>query len=278
MTKGIIMTQASPISISVVAGQTFLLFNIDDIKYVRQLGIVGSLVGTLPAAPQQNLFLGVPLQLMAEEALWLVEHGYAKLMPDDRFIRDIYDHLSDSDIMLIEHELEQTRQKERSWKIQEHQAKLDRLGVTKRGGSNDKELIEQGLTVVVNNTPSRLPSYVFFKRLYEESDLLQKNLLSGLRKDTLSYRVFSYLKSTGYYMAPGLRFGGRYIAYPGDPLRFHAHLIVNCVGWNEDIGLVNMVGGGRLATGVKKLWVIGSQDPDKDQNVQCFSVEWAGFG
>lgn len=39
----------------------------------------GCLIGTLPQVPQQNVFLGLPLELMIEEAALLLEKG----MPQD---------------------------------------------------------------------------------------------------------------------------------------------------------------------------------------------------
>lgn len=185
--------------ISIIQGKP-LLFALADVRRARTLGIIGMLVGTLPLAPQQNLFLGLPLQLTLEECHWLVTHGHAMVSGE-------YTHPQD-----------------------------------------------------------------------------------------LAYSVFSDLKDRGYCLSPGLRFGGQFIGYPGDPLRYHAHLIVNTVRWDDDIGLTKLIGGGRLATGVKKLWVVGSQaegttttTDDKQQGdhndeitstneVVCFSVEWAGFG
>ena len=37
--------------------------------------VCGTLTGTLPQIPQQNMFLGLPLELMTEEAALLVEKG-----------------------------------------------------------------------------------------------------------------------------------------------------------------------------------------------------------
>lgn len=47
--------------------------------------------------------------------------------------------------------------------------------------------------------------------------------------------------------------------YPGDPLRFHSHFLANGLGWDEEIGLLDLVGGGRLGTGVKKGWLVGGR-------------------
>lgn len=86
------------------------------------------------------------------------------------------------------------------------------------------------------------------------------------------------------------------IAYPGDPLRYHSHLIVRPL--RGPVNLLDVVAGGRLATGVKKVWVIGGLLEEDRTNLQekttgeksidwilesevnpvSFSIEWAGFG
>lgn len=264
------------IAVSVIAGKT-MVFQVEDIKRVRALGIVGTLSGTLPAAPQQNMFLGVPLLLMPEECLWLLRHGHAHLVPDDRFIRDIYTHLTDDDVHQLKEEHQLQLEAQREVKIAEHTKKMAELGVTT--SKHDHSLIAQGLSITVPDTPEAMPNYELFRDIYEKSTRYQESLVQQLPNDELSYNVFKYLRYKGYFLAPGLRFGGKFIGYPGDPLRFHAHLIINTVPWKDDIGMINFIGGGRLATGVKKLWVMASQPEDKlNDDIQCFSIEWAGFG
>ncbi len=86
-------------------------------------------------------------------------------------------------------------------------------------------------------------------------------------------------------MTTGLRFGGAYSVYPGDPFRYHAHFLANSYGWNEEIDMLDIVGSGRLATGVKKGLLIGGKEPDKDtgvadergDGVRVFTLEWAAM-
>lgn len=73
------------------------------------------------------------------------------------------------------------------------------------------------------------------------------------RVDPGLYSIFSELRSKGYFILPGFKFGGEFIAYPGDPLRYHSHLIVNSY---ESINFYNLIVSGRLASGVKKLFVV----------------------
>ena len=55
--------------------------------------------------------------------------------------------------------------------------------------------------------------------------------------------------------------------------------------YNDPIDLLSLIGGSRLGTTVKKLWVIGGIKSEKDETQvdnsstsSFYSVEWAGFG
>ena len=92
---------------------------------------------------------------------------------------------------------------------------------------------------------------------------------------TRGYPLYKHLHENGYFLSPGLRFGCQYMAYPGDPLRFHSHFVVNGLGWDEEVEMRDVVGGGRLGTGVKKAWMVGGEDEAGE--VRTFCVEWGGF-
>jgi tRNA-splicing endonuclease subunit Sen34 len=100
-------------------------------------------------------------------------------------------------------------------------------------------------------------------------------------------------------MSPGIRFGCRYTAYPGDPLRFHSHFLCDGMDWDDEFDLLGLVGGGRLGTGVKKGFLVGGtevkgtaaaaattstdtgggvvRDGEHDDDVRAFCIEWAGM-
>jgi tRNA-splicing endonuclease subunit Sen34 len=96
-----------------------------------------------------------------------------------------------------------------------------------------------------------------------------------------SYPLFAYLHARSYFITPGLRFGCDYTVYPGDPLRFHSHFLAVGYDWDEDIPLMDLVGGGRLGTGVKKGFLIGGKGPtesaEEDAGVRTFCIEWGGM-
>ncbi|GBL50018.1 tRNA-intron endonuclease [Candidozyma auris] len=226
-------------------GNRVLIFEIDDIKKLREVGIVGVLSGTLPKAPQQNVFLGVPLQLSIYEVLWLIDNGHAKLIDSKAYHK-----------MLMEGSTPQ----------QINEGNKVRLA----GPSNSHYVITP------NTSPNKLDLDMNSFEVSRDEYLMRQPILH--ENFAKKYNAFSKLRSMGHYLMPGLRFGGTFVSYPGDPLRFHSHLIVKCVKPDEEVNLIDLVTGGRLATAVKKAWVLVSEEPTRDDSIDAYSIEWAGFG
>lgn len=140
------------------------------------------------------------------------------------------------------------------------------------------------------------------RMIYNEIDSIDcenDDIIIKLEKIKSNFKMFTYLKNKGYYLLPGMRFGGTFVSYPGDPLRYHSkHIVETFNYYDEDIKLFKLCNRGRLATGVRKVWVIGGdknskseEDGNEDTNLAervltagsnnedmcCFSIEWAGF-
>ncbi|CAO3595118.1 unnamed protein product [Absidia cylindrospora] len=117
------------------------------------------------------------------------------------------------------------------------------------------------------------------------------------RQEWLRYTVYCYFHQQGYFLTSGEKFGGDYLAYPGDPMRYHSHYIIAAHERQQIFSPMDLVAMGRLATNTKKTFVlaspcIGDDDDciDKDRGVgniensgladhhtECFSITWAGF-
>uniref|UniRef100_A0A8H7N6S5 TSEN34 N-terminal domain-containing protein n=1 Tax=Bionectria ochroleuca TaxID=29856 RepID=A0A8H7N6S5_BIOOC len=68
--------------ISKIAGR-YLVFDHEDASILRrEANTNGSLVGTLPQQPTQNMFLGLPIELRPEEAEALVHKNLARVVDD----------------------------------------------------------------------------------------------------------------------------------------------------------------------------------------------------
>ncbi|KAK3379962.1 hypothetical protein B0T24DRAFT_176678 [Lasiosphaeria ovina] len=314
---------ASPVAdrqvrISKIAGR-YLVFDIDDVVHIRrQHGICSVFTGTMPQNPTQNVFLGLPVELYAEEARLLVDKKAAYIADESA------DHLSQLKT------LDETARREyiASLKSQRRNAQLvfadakarslakhadkrkpsPRDQVAKDGpaissGPEDRKTsIVDGAggdtlfdsrpvskpipkTVTVEAMPAITPT--------TSNALIRPNPSSAAALELPSDPLLAYLNARGYFITPGLRFGGDYSVYPGDPFRFHAHYLANSYGWDEEIPMLDLLTSGRLGTAVKKSYLLGaarndqraaggpnvSADGDKggDEDVRVFCVEWAAM-
>ncbi|RAL14068.1 tRNA splicing endonuclease subunit SEN34 [Aspergillus homomorphus CBS 101889] len=306
-----------PIPISYIAGSYFL-FSIDAVTYLRrEHHICGVLSGTLPQIPQQNVFLGLPLKLMPEEARLLVEKGVACIVDEVNAQRAGMRALAADDRRKYLRELEaqgahamrlQTSRKElqREEALRKVQAKKAAAAAKKAGA--DAAPDAAGATAgsdepAATENPSRRASTTTTNSEIHAPYGTTMGITPATSHPPLpyspatsttlpppavppSYPLFAHLHADGYYLSPGLRFGCQYLAYPGDPLRFHSHFLVVAADWDEELDLMALVAGGRLGTGVKKGFLIGGAEHTRaddagimgePESVRTFSVEWAGM-
>ena len=89
----------------------------------------------------------------------------------------------------------------------------------------------------------------------------------------LKYQIFCDLWHKGFYITDGNKFGGDFLAYPGDPIMFHAKYIVICSDETEIEGIseTELVAKSRLATSVKKTVLLAFMKADK---IKYKSVKW----
>ncbi|KAJ5654119.1 tRNA-splicing endonuclease subunit tsp-4 [Penicillium lividum] len=303
-----------PIPISFISGR-YLLFSIDDVTYLRrEYQTCGVLIGTLPQIPQQNVFLGLPLELMPEEARLLVDKGVACIV-DEAKAHDGMQSLLEEDRRQYLRELEsqgihatriltERKDQQRDQKLKEQNDKKAKAAAKAAESVGDKPDAPAAANdspasvadVFGDDSASRKASLIVPEQVYGVTPVTSypplphpstssKNILP--RPDVpLSYALFAHLQSRGYFLSPGLRFGCQYVAYPGDPLRFHSHFLVVSAEWDQEIDLMDIIIGGRLGTGVKKGFLLGGPQLSREQteseierteSVRTFSIEWAGM-
>ncbi|KAL2003407.1 hypothetical protein VTN02DRAFT_3917 [Thermoascus thermophilus] len=302
-----------PIPISFVSGR-YLLFSVDAVTYLRrEHHVCGVLVGTLPQIPQQNVFLGLPLELMPEEARLLVEKGVACIVDEARAHKDGMKALMEEEKRRYLQDLKneglrasriQAGRKEQQ--REEALKKLEQKKAAKAKASETQTATEDAAaatedadsdlfapdslpgsalasapTPVLAETPMGITPATSYPPLPAQPST---ELLMPLPDVPASYPLFAHLHSEGYFLSPGLRFGCQYLAYPGDPLRFHSHFLVVAAEWDQEIDLMDIVIGGRLGTGVKKGFLLGGaekkaqvSEAEGNDSVRTFSIEWAGM-
>lgn len=308
-------TPILPIPISYITGNYFL-FSIDAVTYLRrEHHICGVLIGTLPQIPQQNVFLGLPLELMPEEARLLVEKGVAYIVDEAKAHKDGMKALMEADRKQYLQDLEsqglQAMRLHMSRKEQQREEALKKLE-EKKAAKAKKKSLKEPTTTSSDLQDDSAPLDLFAPDARPESGLASSraSIISPetamgitpptsypplqsqrspeqvlpLPKVPSSYPLFAHLHSRGYFLSPGLRFGCQYVAYPGDPLRFHSHFLVVSAEWDQEIDLMDIISGGRLGTGVKKGFLLGGAEKKAEHSeaqgndsIRTFSIEWAGM-
>lgn len=336
-----------PIPISKLANH-YYIYNVHHVTHLRRHhNIPGVLIGSLPQAPQQNFFLGLPIQLLHEEARYLVESGVCYIVEDAKVHRQGLESLREEEkLRYIEGLREQGRE-------------ISRAVVRKQEGNMEKALKgmseEKRAMILRKKEEARMRATMVEAQAKEaeiagneatEDDDEDDNLFPSYARGTpdsptssrpprpatptpsvalsstsflastshhhitptttstslitpptppttpppttlppvnpSAYALYKHLHAHSYFLSPGLRFGCQYTAYPGDPLRFHSHFLCRGYAWDEEIDLLDLVGGGRLGTGVKKGYLVGGTEvvegPSVEEGeVRTFCIEWGGM-
>lgn len=296
---------SEPVAVSFIAGR-YLLFDIDVVTHLRRTyHICGVLTGTIPQIPQQNLFLGLPVELLPEEAKVLVDKKIAYIVEDTPWHKQHLSSLKGLDRKQYLDSLRSEASKAKKAADTEARRRTENALAKKalKGGSlpSTPRQSNEPKDVIINEpdplcdderpasrastvaSPSTKPWGITPTVSYSSSSLPKTLSSSSDPSVPSSYPLFAHLHSRDYFMTPGLRFGCDYTVYPGDPLRFHSHFVATGYEWNEEIRLLDIVGGGRLGTGVKKGFLIGGENPEKksadeeNDGVRTFCIEWGGM-
>jgi tRNA-splicing endonuclease subunit Sen34 len=299
-----------PIPISVVAGR-YLLFETNVVTYLRRTyNICGVLIGSIPQIPQQNVFLGLPVELLPEEAKILVRKGAAYIVDTAAWHQEKFSTLKGAarrkylDSLRSEGRRAQQIAEENTRKraarglakqallkaareppssITTNDVSVTDIGICKSEDNNPILIGRAGMTSLTTSATITSASLytVTLTSTYNSLQLPSDRPIQPDPPVPASYALFAHLHALGYFITPGLRFGCDYTVYPGDPLRFHSHFLAVGYNWDEDIPLMDLVGGGRLGTGVKKGFLIGGKGPtestEDDAGVRIFCIEWGGM-
>lgn len=295
------VTVDEPFPISLIMGR-YRIFDVNVIAHIRrEHHILGVLTGNIPQASQQTIFHGLPLLLMPEEARFLVANGHAYIVDDVKAHQNVIDGNADNQKAYLEllegHGLVAAQNIKNAIELRKAAALAKHKKKGKNRSSASRETSEDVPEDLLFGESSSKRTQV--PKLSEDPLIAnpitptvsyplvesRKAELQGFMPEwTNTYALFEHLLSKGYFMAPGLRFGCQFMAYPGDPLRFHSHFLAVSKEWNQPIDLLDLVGGGRLGTGVKKGYLIGGVEEDADSNrsvkdgpVRTFCFEWAAM-
>ncbi|HYB45462.1 MAG TPA: tRNA-intron lyase [Nitrososphaerales archaeon] len=85
--------------------------------------------------------------------------------------------------------------------------------------------------------------------------------------------VYKKLRDEGYVVTPGIKFGSDFAVYEHGPGIDHAPYIVQVMSPHSTITATAMVRSGRLATTVRKQFIVAISDPEKN-SVDFLRYDW----
>ncbi|KAF7322849.1 tRNA-splicing endonuclease subunit Sen34 [Mycena chlorophos] len=263
-----------------------------DIAALRsQHRICGLFSGTLPHLSQQNVFLGVPMVLMPEEVVLLVENDAVVLVDDpNAHIQPSLEQLQRWGSEDKESARPARKRKERELK----KAAKAKAAAAAAAAADDllapepepedtpsASQIDGQYTVLIPASASSFEWYDPSACGYTTLDAAKAagiwDYPSNLH-ERAKCGVFRGLWEQGMFLGIGIKFGGDYLVYPGDPLRYHAHFSATVLDSpTAALTPMEIVAHGRLGTVTKKAHLLCGWDDEKKQ-ASYLTIEWAGFG
>ncbi|KAJ2925221.1 hypothetical protein H1R20_g11873, partial [Candolleomyces eurysporus] len=315
-----------------VANKKAYVWDVEDVARIRsQYRLCGVLAGTLPHLSQQNVFLGLPLVLLPEETVLLVELGAAVLIDDP----SAYDKPSSAQLEKWNEEqkesiktqiaLIETRNAKKNSEnvlteeaLRKRQERAERRRALAQAQAAEQEASEASLfsgdaptpaatstdagppasTAEVNNpqasssslishtitVPGPSSSLDWYTPHPHSHSTIESARAAGIwdypsnLQERAQCGVFRGLWEQGNYLGVGIKFGGEYLVYPGDPLRYHSHFVATVIeSPTMTLRPMEIVAHGRLGTATKKSHLLCGWDDEKKE-VSYLSIAWAGFG
>jgi len=102
---------------------------------------------------------------------------------------------------------------------------------------------------------------------------VQKICTDSYTNFTEKFVVYSHLRDSGLVVAPGIKFGSDFAVYEHGPGIDHAPYLVQVAGPGSPITATSLVRSGRLATTVRKQFIIAVADV-KDKHVEFLAFDW----
>ncbi|KAJ6653296.1 hypothetical protein lerEdw1_009385 [Lerista edwardsae] len=249
-------TNPSMIRIHILEGKAFV-WNCADARRIREEHrIVGSLVGALARKPRQNdpsvLKEVAVYQKELEESYW----EQLKLATEQRKIT----------LDTLAERIAQGRAKKKRQKGEKE------APPSKPADSNSDIVFPRESMMIQLATERKRPG---------QAEVVDWRVPSpdwpyaGQQDHETRYCIFKSLWEQGYYVTSGGKFGGDFLVYPGDPMRFHAHYVAICTSKEEPFSLCDIISAGRLGTNVKKTVLLCSVD--QDGTAVFTSLQWSGM-
>ncbi|CAG7823335.1 unnamed protein product [Allacma fusca] len=234
--------------------------------------IIGSFDGAEGEGWTNEIHANLPFKLTMIEARYLVKKGVAEIYS--------VPCLNELNPGVDEDNVEERRQKKelesleiyKKRKRAELEATVDKIieGKRKKGKIvEDKELVIQEELEKYKEFPYKTIRLDLTDPWISEKDLVSYDFpefTSELEK--VRYRVFEDFHSNlKYFLTTGIKFGGDFIAYKGDPLNYHAEFIIMCEDTSRKFTDIHIISQCRLAIALKKKLLIATLKSETDELV-----------
>ena len=265
-----------------------LLWTAREYKIVRQnYRIIGSLLGSLPGYRQQDSTRGLPVLLSKEEVYVLKENEWARIRfkTKKRKRNSSENEEAEEQQLLLQPRATTTRNQLRAMKASKKsqwggaakkkqkvvpKKKNDKEEDTKKKSSNNRDRIvdwEQVLgrssSVVLPLTTGELDDAPPEE---EEEEAYERRVWRKMSKiDRYKCAVFKDLHKKGFTMTSAAKFGGDYLAYPGDPMLFHAYFTVRVLERGEKMTPLSCSSVTRMAHAARKNVVFAFCGEEEDE-------------
>uniref|UniRef100_A0AAR5PXN1 tRNA-splicing endonuclease subunit Sen34 n=1 Tax=Dendroctonus ponderosae TaxID=77166 RepID=A0AAR5PXN1_DENPD len=246
-----------------VHGNIFV-YDIEDWSALRKAHrIVGNIIGSTSSIPS------LPLKLMPEEALLLVEKELASIWENRNTASELPDPAANLEDSLLEAQQKEYRQLRKRQLL----CLIDNI-VEKRRSMGDHRSKEEILNDEINKsstvTKENMIWPIFLKDPIQSLSAISTDLISS-QTTTLRLVIFKDLWQRGYYITSGEKFGGHFLVYFGDPVTYHAIFIVKCVDSETTFSPTELISFGRLGVSVRKRAVLASI---KNGKASYMTINW----
>lgn len=114
-------------------------------------------------------------------------------------------------------------------------------------------------------------------QIYKNKKKISKETMSNICNDEYhdfgkKFQVYKDFREKGYIVSPGIKFGCDFAVYQKGPGIDHAPFLVQVYNRNENISSTDVVLAGRLATSVKKQFILAI--PYGKERVDYIALDW----
>ena len=310
-TPNITCNDTHKVQVTVNHGRGYIWDSRDVWHLWRECRVVGSLVGTLPRHPHQSTTMGLPLSLLPEEVTLLLEEGLGvtvsykemekrpspalkhtfnkcrdrcykeQVKAAARQRREEVKRLADK---ILEGKRKKFLMKQKKKKDNQLNGSGEEEEETKevnKGGEEEFTLTREEVIQEEEKKLQPLPQHLQVVEIFTRHPLLNQLAAEHCpwpypttQEERVRCKVFRDLWRQGLYLTSGIKFGGNFLVYGGDPRLHHAHAIVRCVGESQvrPGGEFDLVAATRVAASTKKTFVLASLD--KNEQVLYRSYHW----